>query len=98
MTSKLAAQMYTVRDFTKTAKELSAALRKISQIGYKAVQMSAIGAMNGDKPEVSAKEARKMLEDNSLQCIATHRLWESYTEKTSFEIDFHHQLGCDFTA
>jgi len=98
MASKIAAQMYTVRDFTKTAQDLSETLRKIRKIGYQAVQMSAIGAMNGDKPEVSAKDGRKMLDDNGLKCIATHRPWESYMEHTDFEIDFHHQLGCDFTA
>ncbi len=45
--SRLAVQMYTVRDFTKDAKGLAETLRKISDIGYPAVQMSAVGCMNG---------------------------------------------------
>ena len=94
----LAAQMYTVREFTKTAKDLAESLEKVSRIGYPAVQMSAIGAMNGATPEVSAAEARKMLDDNGLRCIATHRAWDALMNSTDSEIEFHQALGCDFTA
>ena len=90
--------MYTVREFTKTAKDLAESLQKIGQIGYPAVQMSAVGAMNGETPEVSAVEGRKMLDDNGLQCIATHRAWDSLRNDTEKEIDFHKTLGCDFVA
>lgn len=95
---KIAAQMYTVREFTKTGAELSETLKKISDIGYTAVQMSKIDAMNGDKPEVSAQEARKMLDDNGLRCIATHRPWPSFMNDLEKEIEFHQTLGCDFAA
>lgn len=98
MESKLAAQMYTVRDFTKTRKDLAETLSKISAIGYPAVQLSAVGAMNGERPEVSAREVRKMLDDNGLKCIATHRSWEALAGKTEEEIEFHHELGCHYTA
>ncbi len=95
---KLAVQMYTVRDFTKTAKDLAETLRKIGEIGYTAVQMSAVGAMNGENPEVSAREARKMLDDNDLKCIATHRPWAALMNDTEAEIEFHQIIDCDFTA
>ena len=48
MPSQLAVQLYTVRDFTKTASDFADSLKKIADIGYKAVQLSAVGAMNGD--------------------------------------------------
>ncbi|MDF2440658.1 MAG: hypothetical protein JWN98_1642 [Abditibacteriota bacterium] len=98
MKSQLAVQMYTIRDFTKTATDLSQSLSKIREMGYPAVQMSAVGAMGGETPEVSAEQARKMLDDNGLQCIATHRSWDDLAKKTSQEIDFHQALGCGFTA
>src|SRR5438552_3069877 len=44
MKSNLAVQMFTVRDFTKTGTELGRTLAKIREIGYPAVQMSAVGA------------------------------------------------------
>ncbi len=98
MASKLAVQMYTVRDHTATAKELSETLRKIAAIGYRAVQLSAVRAMSGTTPEVGAGEARRMLDDNGLACVATHRSWDGLAEHTEDEIEFHRILGCDFTA
>lgn len=94
----LAVQMYTVRDFTKTRADFAASLEKIAAMGYRAVQCSAVGCMNGDTPEVSAAEAKKMLDDNGLTCIATHRAWAALASETAKEIDFHHTLGCDYTA
>ncbi|MBW3623372.1 MAG: sugar phosphate isomerase/epimerase [Armatimonadetes bacterium] len=98
MKSQLAVQMYTVRDHTKTAADLAQTLEKIRDIGYPAVQLSAVGAMGGENPEVSPEQARRMLDDNGLQCIATHRSWDELAGKTQQEIDFHRTLGCDFTA
>lgn len=90
--------MFTVRDLTKTAGDLSQTLKKISAIGYPAVQVSAVGAMNGDSPEVDAKTMRKMLDDNGLKCIATHRPWPGLLNEPEKEIEFHQILGCDYTA
>lgn len=98
LVSQLAVQMYTVRDFTGGAADLAATLAKIRAIGYPAVQLSAVGAMGGETPAVSAEQARWMLDDNGLRCIATHRNWESLAHETEKEIAFHHTLGCDFAA
>jgi sugar phosphate isomerase/epimerase len=95
---KLAVQMFTLRDFTNTAEGLSKSLKKISDIGYAAVQMSAVGAMAGDLPEVNAKMARKMLDDYGLSCIATHRPWSRLVDETEKEIELHQEMGCDFLA
>lgn len=98
MTTQIAAQMFTVREFTKTAADFAASLKKIADIGYPAVQLSAVGAMNGETPDVSAALAGRMLADNGLKCIATHRSWEALRDTTEKEIEFHHQVGCDFAA
>ena len=94
----LAVQLYTVRDFTKTRAGFAESLGKIAAMGYRAVQCSAVGCMNGETPEVSAAEAGKMLRDNGLACIATHRGWADLAGGTQREIDFHYALGCDFAA
>ncbi len=98
MSSKLAVQMYTVREFTKTAADLAETLKKIAAMGYPAVQMSAVGAMSGEHPAVSAAEGRRLLDGHGLKCIATHRNWTALMNDTEREIDFHHALGCDFAA
>jgi sugar phosphate isomerase/epimerase len=94
-TEKLAVQMYTLRDFVGTTKEFAATCKKVSDIGYRAVQMSGIGAM--DK-ELSAAEARTILDDHGLKVVATHRPWDALLNLTGEEIEFHHSLGCDYAA
>ncbi len=96
--SQIAAQLYTVRDHTRTARDFAETLAKISALGYRAVQISGVGAMAGDAPEVSAADARRMLDDSGLRCIATHRAWEALRDQTAQEIEFHQTLGCDFAA
>lgn len=96
--SKLAVQMYTVRDFTKDRKSFQETLGKIAAMGYKAVQLSAVGCMGGDSPSVNARDAKAMLDDNGLRCIATHRSFDDLRAKTAQEIEFHKTLGCDYVA
>lgn len=98
MASKLAAQMYTLREHTRTAAEFRNALERVATIGYPAVQLSAVGAMEGDPPEVTAGEARALLDAFGLRCIATHRSWDRLSQRTDEEIQLHHTLGCDYTA
>lgn len=98
MKAQIAVQMYTIRDFTKTAEDLAASLKKIGDMGYKAVQMSAVGCMGGDDAEVDAAQARAMLDDCGLRCIATHRSWTDLMDHTDQEIAFHQAVGCDFAA
>jgi len=95
---RIAAQMYTLRDFTGTAEAFEDALRMLHGIGYEGVQLSAVGCMNGECPELDAAAAREMLNRHGLLCCATHRPWRSLLEDTSSEIAFHHALGCDYTA
>lgn len=96
--TQLAVQMFTVRELTKSASDLAKTLENIAAIGYPAVQVSAVGAMNGESPEVDAATMRKMLDDNGLKCIATHRPWPNLLEQPEAEVEFHQILGCDYTA
>ncbi|NRA36532.1 MAG: hypothetical protein HRU15_00185 [Planctomycetes bacterium] len=98
MASKIALQLFTVREHTKTASDFSQTLQKARAIGYTAVQLSAVGCMNGEQPEVDAQTAKQMLDDNGLRCIATHRSWDDLLHHTQREIEFHQILECDFVA
>jgi sugar phosphate isomerase/epimerase len=95
---RIAAQFYTLRELTKTRAGLEESLRKCAEIGYTGVQLSAVGCMNGDDPEVDAATAREMLDEFGLACCATHRAWSSLLNNTEQEIDFHRVLGCPYTA
>lgn len=61
----LAAQLYTIRDFTQTVDGFADSMKKIKDIGYTAVQVSAIGAISHD-------DVHKILTDNGLTACITH--------------------------
>lgn len=98
MAAIIAAQMYTLREFTRTRHGLEESLKKLHDIGYQAVQLSAVGAMDGETPEVAAQEARELLDRYQLRCVATHRPWPRLAERTEEEIAFHKTLGCNYVA
>ncbi len=98
MNFKLATQMYTLRNLVHTKAGFELCLRRVAEIGYRGVQLSAVGCVNGANPEVSAADARKMLDSYGLQCIATHRHWDSLYNDLDREVEFHHTLGCDYVA
>lgn len=95
---RLAAQMYTLRDYTADANAFDESLLAIHGIGYPAVQLSAIKCMDGAKPEVDARRAMELLNSHGLICCATHRPWERLRDHLDEEIAFHKTLDCHYTA
>lgn len=95
---KLAVQMFTLRDYTDTWDNLATTLQKVAAMGYPAIQLSAIGCMNGEAAEASASQAKQILDDTNLRCIATHRSWDNLRERLDEEIAFHKILDCDYCA
>ncbi|AIQ47089.1 xylose isomerase [Paenibacillus sp. FSL R7-0273] len=66
--SSIAAQMYTLREFTKTPEGLRESFQKLKEIGYKAVQISGIGPIDPQLVKEYADEA-------GLAICATHVPW-----------------------
>lgn len=93
---KPAAQMYTLRDSTKTPEDLDATLGRVAAMGYPAVQLSAIGAW--DAGLLDAASLRAMLDRHGLGCCATHRPLKRLLGATEEEIETHRTLGCDYVA
>ena len=46
MSMSLGAQLYTVREFTKTPEGIEKTLRRIKQMGFKTIQISAFGPVD----------------------------------------------------
>ncbi len=84
--SRLAAQLYTVREFTKTVEGFTDALQKVRQIGYTAVQLSAIGPVPPEQVRDIVTAAGltvcathvgfDRLQNDLPAVIAEHRLWD----------------------
>ena len=62
---KLAAQMYTVREFTQTPRDIAESCRKVKAMGYDGIQISGFGP-------IDRKEMKAILDGEGLECVATH--------------------------
>jgi sugar phosphate isomerase/epimerase len=91
MPSTIAAQMYTLRDFTKTPRDIAATLKRVKKMGYDAVQFSALGKI--DAPELAG-----ILRAEGLACCATHVSLDRMRDETAQVIEEHHLWNCKYTA
>lgn len=61
----LGVQLYTLRDFMQTPKDMAATLKKVASMGYRQVQISGIGP-------VDAMDFKRMLDDAGLIATGHH--------------------------
>jgi len=87
--SRIAAQLYTLRDFTKTPTDIARTMSKVKSIGYDAVQLSALGP-------IETAELAKILASEGLEVCATHVSFERMRDETQAVIDEHRILGCKY--
>lgn len=83
----VAAQLYTLRDFMKTPEDIAKSLKKVSEIGYRAVQVSGVGP-------IDPKELRRILDGEGLEVCATHISYEAMRDRTESVIEEHNIIGC----
>lgn len=88
---QVAAQLYTVRDYLKTPREIAASLRKVRGIGYEAVEISGMGPIDDG-------ELARMLKTEGLTCCATHEPEELLFGNPSRVIERLKTLGCRITT
>lgn len=89
---RLAAQLYTIREYTKTAAELAASLKRVREIGYTAVQVSAIGP-------IPDGEVKAIVDDLGLTICNTHvRPSEALWNNLDAVIAQHRAWGCRHVA
>ena len=89
--SQLAAQLYTVRDFTNTPADIATTMKKVKQLGYDAVQCSALGA-------IDAHELKRIVDGEGLTICATHTDYGRMRDEPQAVIDEHNLWGCKHAA
>ncbi|MGC8863903.1 MAG: sugar phosphate isomerase/epimerase family protein [Armatimonadota bacterium] len=89
--TQIAAQLYTVRDFCKTAGELEESLRKLKKIGYEVVQISGIGP-------IPYPEIKRILDATGMACCVTHIPYERMVNETEQVIQEHNLIQCKYAA
>jgi sugar phosphate isomerase/epimerase len=87
----LGAQLYTVRDFTQTMEGIRETLRKVADIGYSAVQVSAFGP-------VDPSDVARAIEESGLTVAATHVSWDRCLNDIDALIEEHQLWNCRHPA
>jgi sugar phosphate isomerase/epimerase len=87
----LAAQLYTLRDFLKTPEDIARTLPKVAALGYRAVQLSALGP-------IGTGELKKILDGEGLAVCATHAGFEQLRDDLDAVVEEHEALGCRYVA
>lgn len=87
----LGAQLYTVRQYCKDIKQVAETFKKVTEIGYKAVQISGFGP-------VDPKEVAKIVADSGLTVAATHVKWDRFLNDLDAVIEEHRMWGCEHPA
>jgi len=90
--SVLAAQMYTVREFTETRADLEETFKKIADIGYQAVQLSAV------RLDLPAQEMKALLDEMGLRACATHVSFDELRDNPEKIVADHKILECQWTG
>lgn len=83
---RIAAQLYTIRDYMKTPEDIEDSLRKVKDMGYNAIQVSGLGPIDDSKLKAIADELDliicathipfERMEDDIASVIEQHKLWD----------------------
>lgn len=88
---KIAAQLYTLRDFLKTEEDIASTLQKVKDIGYNAVQNSGLGPIS--------PEALKAIADRvGIHICATHIPFADMTDKLDQVVATHKLWNCKYAG
>ena len=85
------AQLYTVREFCKTAEDFAQTLKKVADIGYTTVQVS--GTCDYDPAWL-----RDELKKSGLSCVITHVKNERLVNDTAALAREHTVFGCEYVG
>jgi sugar phosphate isomerase/epimerase len=87
----IAAQLYTLREYMKTPQGIEESLRKVKQVGYRAVQVSGIGP-------IEAERLKSITDELDLRICATHISFERLQNELNEVIQTHQLWNCDYVG
>ena len=87
----LGVQMYTLRKYTQTIDDLRMALQRISQIGYRSIQVSAFG-------DIDPQMVADLCAANGLRIGGTHVAWDRFRFDLDNVIAEHKLWNCRHAA
>lgn len=87
---KTGAQLYTVRAYTQNERDFARSMKKVAEMGYKTVQISAIGK------EIGPERVREICDAEGLSIVLTHSDVNRILYDTERLIAEHDILGCKY--
>lgn len=87
MDKRIGAQLFTVRDYMQTIEDFDTTCKKISDIGYKIVQVSG--------SPLDATQMRKILDKYGLKTMVTHKSYEDFKNNLDGVIEYNKILGSE---
>ena len=87
----LAAQMHTVREFTKTAADIAETMKKVKGLGYDAVQISGLGP-------IEPGALKTIVDGEGLTICSTHTGFDRLRDETRTVIDEHRLWDCGYLS
>lgn len=88
---RVGAQLYTIRQFTKTLEDIAASMKKIKEIGYNAVQVSAFGP-------VDPRKVKDIMDAEGLTICATHIGYDRLKNDLQGVIEQHKLWNCKYVG
>lgn len=86
---EIGAQLYTLRNYIQTEKDIELSLNKVAEIGYKTVQVSAMG-------KIDPKKLKGICDGLGLKIVLTHTAPDRIMNETEKVIEEHDILGCKY--
>ncbi len=87
MDKRIGAQFYTLREHCKTTEDFYDTCKKVSEMGYKIVQISGT--------PLEAADMKPILDEFDLQVVVTHKGYQDFVERIDYIIDYNKTLGCE---
>ena len=87
---KTGAQLYTIKSYTQNVKDFACSMKKIAEMGYKTVQISAVGK------DLKPEQIREIRDANGLEIALTHSDPNRILYDTEALIKEHDIMGCRY--
>lgn len=84
------AQLYTIRAYTQCEKDFARSMKRIAGIGYKTVQISAVGR------DIRPERIREICDEEGLEIVLTHSDVNRILTDTERLIEEHDIMGCKY--
>ncbi len=87
MDNRIGAQFFTVREYCKTVDDFYDTCKKVSEMGYKLVQISGT--------PLEAVDMKPILDEFGLQVVVTHKSYQDFVNRIDYIIEYNKTLGCE---